>query len=458
MEQNSTHKPLEKSLLFFYFLAFSLLAFCAKSSHYIIVYFLAMLAVFFPARRTSILTANNVIAFFVLNPFFLYVPARALLISFILFTCFNAVFLITAPRKILSTRPLLSMLFVGTLIAVTYQSITEGLAVERRRAFALLHPILFSFWSYCSNLQRNSNELNFFYRVLWLRPFWYTWILPFGTQQEAARIALQQTNPEITARRLRSDLKNFSFFIVAYTIFENLFFSKTYRTYDLGIVRKISALPNTYRDGFQEVLSGAYSGAEAFFAQFISTIHFLGGAYFYTTLCLISVSLSGGDIHPHTTAFWKAKSFSDFCFRTGYHYAMEIQRSTLRPLFSLLAFIKNHSIRLFLGVFFAVYIVSAICLYLGRGVNLWMSLSIWERTLLFISSNTYSPLIGLLCAGFAILESRATTFGRSKKIRFLRFPVYILALTLVYIFSFHFLNSGTSERLMFLKKILGLSY
>lgn len=445
-----------KRILLYYCLFFCCLAAFLRKFEFVLIFSIAFSSLLIPHLRFRILTLLNILAFFILNPLFYKATYLIRSQSFLLFLVFNSIFILVCsllPQK--RKNPFLSMIFVGILIFIAVAT-TNFFMKTSSLNLLILNPIIFSYWTYVSYLIHGGFEnLNFFSKVLWLRPFWFSWVLPFGNTPEISKISHSPEQLDVVVKRVQSDAKFFSIFIIAFAFFENIFFNRVYYTFKIPQITSLMNFPYTHTDGFQVLLSGRYSQFEAFSAQFLSALHFLGNSYLYSTIRLISLCFSGRTLKPHTQNFMDAKSFTDYYFKISYYYSILIRYYFFKPLVSNFKFIKNHKIKLFLGIFISVSTVSMISSYLGRGLTSHDDFFSIEKIVLFLKNYHYAVVSALVCAISIVFEKSLTLSGKYyfvlQKIKVL---VYLIISSILYTLIFNFLISDIDIRLKFLNYII----
>lgn len=336
--------------------------------------------------------------------------------------------------------------------------------VDYRLALILTAPIMTNIWVYLNYVRVPLSNLTFLERVIWLRPFWYRWLLPYGSYVDIKEKILRR--PAVNFGKLERFAAIFMMVTIATFLFENIFFMKPYAFPKVGWLPHLFDLPLVSRQGYQ-IMFDLFPIDEArsplgqswifLAAQTLAAIHFLLYVGMYSAGAIWMAIVAGFDIELHVRAFWRARTFSGFYLRMNYHYTYII-RTHFLPVLARLRFpFGEGRLRNAWIIATAIFPVSFLSLYFGR--TLWLGAQVAPEARLEAALTNYQyPLItALLCAGHALIrrDRLDSKSGRAQPLRQVaRMILYFFIFQMALIFGFQFLRSTLEIKFEFAAAIL----
>lgn len=376
---------------------------------------------------------------------------------------FNAAFIGLVHHTKFARQNYLTVLAAVVLVLGATQIIASHI-VDYRLALILTAPIMTNIWVYLNYVRVPLSDLTFFERIIWLRPFWYRWLLPYGSYIDIKDKILRR--PSVNFPKLERYAVIFLTITVITFLFENIFFVKPYAFPKVSWLPHVFELPLVSRQGYQIMFdwfpvdatrSPLRQSMIFLAAQVLAAIHFLLYVGMYSAGAIWTAILAGFDIELHVRAFWRARTFSGFYLRMNYHYTYII-RTHLLPVLARFRFPSVEGrLRDAWIIGASVFPISYLSLYFGR--TLWMGSQVAPEERLFAALGNFQyPLItALLCAANVLIRSESAD-SKSKTanplIQVARIGLYFFIFQMALIFGFQFLRSTLDIKIEYAIAIL----
>lgn len=380
---------------------------------------------------------------------------------------FNAAFIWIVHHTKFARQNYLTILAAVVLVLGATQIIASHI-VDYRLALILTAPIMTNIWVYLNYARVPLSDFTFIERIIWLRPFWYRWLLPYGSYVDIKDKVLRR--PSVNFPKLERYAAIFLAITLVTFLFENIFFVKPYAFPKVSWLPHPFELPLVSRQGYQTMFDwypvdatrSAIRQSWIFLAaQTLAAIHFLLYVGMYSAGAIWTAILAGFDIELHVRAFWRARTFSGFYLRMNYHYTYII-RTHLLPVLARFRFPSVEGrMRDAWIIGASVFPISYLSLYFGR--TLWMGSQVAPEERLFAALGNFQyPLItALLCAANVLI--RAEHADTKSKIgnsigpmvrQTARIGLYFFIFQVALIFGFQFLRSSLDIKFEYALAIL----
>lgn len=375
------------------------------------------------------------------------------------FLLFNALFIVLVDHVKAFARHYLVFVTAMVLVLLGVQVAAEQMYDHSKLATRMTMPIILNFWTYMNYVKVPLTGLTFIEKVIWLRPFWFRWIIPFGSNVEVKRGLFEKTY--IDARQFQRFALISLFLVAGLFFYENLFFEK-------GVAfRKATWLPNLvtlpllstqgYSIAFERfpIEAGTLVAQQSWtflLLQVAAVVHFLLYIGAYSSTAITLAVLAGFDIPLHVQAFWRARNFSEFYLKTTFHYSY-LLRTHLMPAFARMGALglKGRSKQAW-TIAASIFVASAVSLLFGRSHWLGRSVDVATRLSMSFHQLQYPVLVALLCAANLIFYRRVQLANGPLRLLFILAYFFIFQLTLV--FGFQFLRTDSQVKLEFAISIL----
>lgn len=445
------------SMVFIFSVALSLF----YGLHILVIIALALVATHFPQFRRPSLGLACLLSALLVERAGTSVLNQAL--NLIPFYIFNFGFIFLVDRFKTLRRHYLPIVagLVLTLIATQYLS--EYFFGTSKLATLLTMPIILNIWGYMNYVKVPLEGLSYLERVIWLRPFWFRWIVPLGSNLDVKRGLFQFTS--VNAPLFRRYATISMAIVLALFCLENMVFNKTLTFVKVEWLPNILSIPLVSTQGFAAAFKLYPAGGEIsdlqqswifLGLQCAAVVHFLLYIGAFSSTAISIGVLAGFDIPLHVQAFWRARTFSEFYLKTTYHYSY-LLRTHLMPVFSRFRFggLKGRA-KQSLTIALSIFVASAVSLLFGRSHWLGQHVDLVTRLKMSLHQLQYPALVALVCALNAVFNRgerkvQATTFFPMILLNLLYFFIFQFTL----IFGFQFLRTDTSTKLDFALVLLG---
>lgn len=370
------------------------------------------------------------------------------------FFVFNALFILLADRVKAFGRHYLVFITAMVLVLIGIQIAAEQLYDHSKLATRMTMPIILNFWTYMNYVKVPLTGLTYVEKVIWLRPFWFRWIIPFGSNVEIKRGLFEQT--KVNVRQFQRFALITLFLVVGLFFYENLFFEKQVAFAKASWLPNLLTLPLLSTQGYGiafdrfPIETGTLVAQQSWtflLLQVAAVVHFLLYIGAYSSTAITLAVLAGFDIPLHVQAFWRARNFSEFYLKTTFHYSY-LLRTHLMPAFARMgAFgLKGRSKQAW-TIAASIFVASAVSLLFGRSHWLGRSVDMATRLHMTLHQLQYPMLVALLCAANLIFYRRVQLSNGPLRLLFILAYFFIFQLTLV--FGFQFLRTDSLVKLEF---------
>lgn len=379
------------------------------------------------------------------------------------FFIFNAAFILVFDKFAALRRHYFLLVLALIMIIGLIQGSLGRLGISTKDAVLAATPIVANIWAYMNYIKLPIHSLTFIERVVWLRPFWYRWVIPYGSNREISDAL--GNDATVNVADIARGLRILAMITIGMFFFENLVFETNEVFARVDWIPHLLNYPLVYRDGYSVAIEAAtnysqFQRALHYLAvQSAATVQFLFIIALYSSAAITTARFAGFKIDLHVRDFWNAKNFGDFYFRTNHHFSVLI-RNHLLPKFSRIkAPFLPDSIRQALVIAAAVFIVSSLSMYVGRGLFLGGNIHFEDRIAAYFSNYHYSTLTALVCAMHVFIRKKSLAPGGrilGSIWRIARPCLYFAVFQFTLIFGFHFLKTAPETKLDFAAAILKL--
>lgn len=382
-------------------------------------------------------------------------------LHFVPFYLFNAAFIFSVDRFKVIRRHYLPMVLVLVAGLVTFQYTASAFLLNQKLAMQICVPIILNVWTYMNYVKVPLHELHFVERVIWLRPFWYEWIIPFGSNVEVKHGLLAR--PQFDAARFSRFAWVSILFFVSLFLYENAIFNKTFTFSKASWVPRLFDIPLVSTQGFYSAfdrfpldrLSEAGQGWAFLAVQSAAALHFILFIGLFSSFAITMAVLAGFDIPLHVQAMWRANSFSEFYIKTTYHYSYLIRTHLMPALARLRIPGLSGRLKQATNIGISIFIISSVSLFFGRSHWLGPSFDFTKRLELSTYQLQYPILVGLICAlNIAFNRGPKDKIKRSLLSRSARLALYFFIFQFTLIFGFQFLRTDSETKVRFATAML----
>jgi hypothetical protein len=414
-------------------------------------------------RRVSLFAAC-LINIFLLNSFIQSFEIGPL--HFVPFFVFNMIFIFVFDKfEVLRRHYFLVVLALIAVIGMIQRTF-DHLGVSAKDATLAATPIVANFWAYVNYVKLPMTSLSFIERVVWLRPFWYRFVIPYGSNREI----LDGLERPVTVQveEITKGLRILALISVGMFFFENLVLKKNVVFTRADWIPHILNFPLVYRDGytaaievFDHRLTDSQLQRSLYYlaVQSAATVHFLFMIALYSAAAISTARFAGFKIDLHVRDFWNAKNFGDFYFRINHHFSVLIRNHLLPKLSRIKVPYLTDPLRQAFVIATAVFTVSSLSMYIGRGLFLGANVHFEDRLASYFSNYHYSTITAAVCAMHVFIrKQRFAPWNPSLGLiwRAAKLIVYFLVFQFTQIFGFHFLKTDPETKLQFAATILKL--
>lgn len=379
------------------------------------------------------------------------------------FFLFNATFILVFDKFAALRRHYFLLVLTLVIIIGIIQGSLSKLGISNRDATLAATPIVANIWAYMNYIKLPIHSLSFIERVVWLRPFWYRWVIPYGSNREICDALAGDT--AVNVADINRGLRILALIAIGMFFFENLVFEKNEVFARVDWIPHLLNYPLVYRDGYAAAIEAAPSVSQLqrslyyLAVQSAATAQFLFIIALYSTAAITTARFAGFKIDLHVRDFWNAKSFGDFYFRTNHHFSVLIRNHLLPKLSRIKVSFLPDSIRQALVIAASVFVVSSLSMYVGRGLFLGGNIQFEDRLGAYFANYHYSTLTALVCAIHVFVRRRRLTPSSralSAIWKGIRLCIYFSVFQFTLIFGFHFLKTAPETKLQFAADMLKL--
>jgi hypothetical protein len=379
------------------------------------------------------------------------------------FFIFNAVFILVFDKFAALRRHYFLLVISLVMIIGIIQGALGRLGISTKDAVLAATPIVANIWAYMNYIKLPIHSLSFIERVVWLRPFWYRWVLPYGSNREISDAL--GSDATVNVADITKGLRILALITIGMFFFENLVFEKNEVFARVDWIPHLLNYPLVYRDGYSVAIEAAAGHSQLrrslyFLAvQSAATVQFLFIIALFSAAAITTARFAGFKIDLHVRDFWNAKNFGDFYFRTNHHYSLLIRNHLLPKLSRINISFLPDSMRQAFVVAAAVFIVSGLSMYVGRGLFLGGNIHFEDRLAAYFSNYHYSTLTALVCAMHVFVRKKSLAPGGrilGSIWRIVKICIYFAIFQFTLIFGFHFLKTDPETKLHFAAAILKL--
>ncbi|MBN8538742.1 MAG: hypothetical protein J0L82_00025 [Deltaproteobacteria bacterium] len=427
----------------------------------ILIFVLGAVSTIFPEIRRLSLFAACLVNIFLMNSYLRSFDIGPL--HLVPFFIFNSAFILLFDKFAALRRHYFLLMFALIMIIGLIQGSLGKLGISNRDAILASTPIVANIWAYMNYIKLPIRSLTFIERVVWLRPFWYRWVIPYGSNREISDAIDGPVT--VNVADITRALRILALITIGMFFFENLVFEKNEVFPRVDWIPHLLNYPLVYRDGYAAAIEAAGTATQLqrslyyLAVQSAATVQFLFIIALYSTAAITTARFAGFKIDLHVRDFWNAKNFGDFYFRTNHHFSLLIRNHLLPKLSRIKVPLLWDSMRQALVVAAGVFVVSSLSMYVGRGLFLGGNIHFEDRLATYFSNYHYSTLTALVCAVHVFIRKKSLApSGRVLALiwRVGRPCLYFLVFQFTLIFGFHFLKTTPETKLQFAADILKL--
>ncbi len=444
-----------------FFALFAVVLCAIQATEIFIIIPLCLFSMWSPKYRKHTLTAACLVSLLLIDRFGL--PFDIAAYHLIPYFIFNAIFILIFDRFERLRRHYMLVIFSLIIFILFFQYSAGQIFGNTRLALMLTAPIIMNIWTYMNYVKVPLPELSFIERVIWLRPFWYGWLLPYGSNVDIKKSLF--ISPQLDVAKFRRyTVVGFGFALALFCL-ENMIFLKPYVFAAVDWLPRLSDIPMVSREGYQIAFDRYPVGIERselgqalrfLFIQSAAVVHFILYIGLYSTSLITLAVLAGFDIPLHVQDMWSARTFSEFYIKTNYHYSYLI-RTHLMPTFARfrIPWLRGRLMQAWV-VGASVFIVSEISMYFGRSLWLGSQLDFFGRIAKSTGNLHYAALTAVICAVNVFFRSPHVEMQPSIVPRVLKVIAFFLIFQFSLIFGFQFLRTAPQIKMEYAKVVLKL--